>query len=149
MGKPLGSGLPDQLRSSAPKLLGSGAISLRKLSNSILNSGPEGGPEVVEIRRIETALQGAASPAKAGVMKSFKSILIVGMILLSIVVLGLSSLLPSSFLPLGDIITWRGLAWPWCIPGRPQKILTSLLQMCLQGSRFARNPSSGRQCMKI
>ena len=49
VGKPLGSGLPDQLRSSAPRLLGSGAISLRKLSNSILNSGPEGAPEIVEI----------------------------------------------------------------------------------------------------
>ena len=73
-----------------------------------LNSGPE---SIVEIKRIKTALKGAASPAEAGVKKKIKGVLKMGMMLLSIAVLGLSSLPPSGFLPLGLIITWRGLAW--------------------------------------
>ena len=43
--KLLGLSFPDQLRGSAPKMLGSGAISLGEMCNSILDSGPERAPK--------------------------------------------------------------------------------------------------------
>ena len=49
VGKLLSCALPDKPGGPAPKVLGSGAVSLREMRNSILNSGPERAPKSVEI----------------------------------------------------------------------------------------------------
>ena len=127
MSKLLGLGFPDQLRGSAPKLLGSGAISLSEMRNSILDSGPEHAPKKVEIRILKAALESASGPAEASIQVAFKGSLVVHVVLLPVKVLSLVGLLPSSLITLGLIIAWGGNARTRRIPGWAQKALTGLV----------------------
>ena len=154
MSKLLGFSLPDKLDGSAPKFLNSFAVGLGELGDRELNGSPECSPKAIEVRGVQAAVKSVAGIAKAGIQACLKGGMKVQMLLLPVAVLGFDRLPPKRLLPLGLRIALFGLGGSGKFPRQSNNTRTGLLQVRMQGSRLARNPSGVRQstissCTKI